>query len=113
MRIEIRNGNGVSAVIITFDTRPSEFDSDYDRNKFFRGLHGWKQTVPSGEKKYFYRRSGLLDEVPHIKVADSAFIVAMANMQRVVEYFEQWSDKVDYEVMEIMMSKKRVHELME
>ena len=113
MRIEIRReGDGVSAVIITFDTRPAEFDSNYERNKFFRGLHGWKQTVPAGEKKYYYRRSGLLDEVPHIKVADSAFIVAMANMQRVVDYFEEWSDKVDYEIMEIMMSKKRVHDLL-
>jgi len=111
MRIEIRNGDGVHAVIITFDTKIQDFDSDYDRNKFFRGLHGWKQTVPSGEKKYFYRRNGLLDEVPHIKVADSAFIVAMENMKRVLDYFDEWSDKVDYEIMEIMMSKSRANML--
>ncbi len=110
MRIEIR-GNGCSAVIITFDTKVEEFDSDYDRSKFFRGLHGWKQTVPSGEKKYLYHRSGLLDEVPHIKVADSAFIVAMENMKRVMEFFEDWENKVDYEIMQIMMPKSRLREL--
>jgi len=36
MRIEIRK-NG-AAVIITFDTLPQKFDSDYERNKFFREL---------------------------------------------------------------------------
>lgn len=50
MHIEIRDGDEVPAVIIIIDTKPGEFDSDYERNKFFRGLHGWKQTVPVGEK---------------------------------------------------------------
>ncbi len=112
MKIEIRR-EGLPAVIITFDTKGDEFDSDYERNKFFRGLHGWKQTVPAGEKRYMYRRNGILDEVPHIKIADSAFIVAMENMQRIVDYFDEWTNKVDYEIMEIMMSKKRVSELTE
>src|SRR3989344_3798718 len=84
MRIEIR-GNG-AAVIITFDTIGKRFDSDYERNKFFRELHGWNQTVPSGGKRYEYRRPGLLDEIPHIRVADSAFIVAMEHMKRMQQF---------------------------
>ena len=102
MRIEIQR-NGANAVIITFHTHTERFESAYERSKFFRELHGWKQTVPKNGKRYLYRRSGLLDEVPHIKIADSAFIVAMKNMQRMLQYFKEWSDKVEYDMMEIMM----------
>ncbi len=102
MRVEIRR-NGANAVIITFHTHADKFESDYERSKFFRELHGWNQTVPKNGKKYLYRRDGLLDEIPHIKVADSAFIVAMEHMQRMMKYFGEWSDKVECEMMEIMM----------
>ncbi len=102
MRIEIRK----DAVIITFDTVSENFESSNERNKFFRGLYGWNQVVPGNDKKYTYRRNGILDDVPHIKIADSAFIVAMEHMKRLIEYFEEWEDKVDYEIMEIMMKRK-------
>ena len=110
MRIEIR-GNG-AAVIITFDTIPQRFDSDYERNKFFRELHGWNQVVPSGGKRYEYRRSGLLDEVPHIKVADGAFIVAMEHMKRMEHFFNEWHDKVHCEMMKIMMDPEQMRKLL-
>ena len=113
MRIEIQK-NGANAVIITFHTQTERFESDYERSKFFRELHGWKQTVPKNGKKYLYRRAGLLDEVPHIKIADSAFIVAMKNMQRMLQYFQGWSDKVEYDMMEIMMHDEAlIRKLME
>ncbi|MBI4154390.1 hypothetical protein HY501_03565 [Candidatus Woesearchaeota archaeon] len=101
MRIEIRR-NGQPAVIITFRTRPEKFDSDYERIKFFRELHGWNQTVPRNGKRYVYRRRGILDEVPHAKIADSAFVVAMENMKRFIDYFDAWQEKVEYDMMEIM-----------
>ena len=104
MRIEIRP----DAVIITFDTISENFESGNERNKFFRGLYGWNQVVPKNDKRYVYRRNGILDEVPHIKIADSAFIVAMEHMKRLIEYFDEWEDKVDYEMMEIMMKKKEM-----
>ena len=109
MRIEIR-GNG-AAVIITFDTQAKKFDSDYERNKFFRELHGWKQTVPSGGKRYEYRRPGILDEIPHIRVADSAFIVAMEHMKRMEQFFREWDDKVEYDMMKIMMQPETLKKL--
>ncbi len=111
MRIEI-HGNG-AAVIITFDTQAKKFDSDYERNKFFRELHGWKQTVPSGGKRYEYRRLGLLDEIPHIRVADSAFIVAMEHMKRMQQFFREWEDKVEYDMMKIMMQPEQLKRLFE
>ena len=107
MKIEVRR-NGVPVAIVTFHTMVEKFDSDYDRSKFFRELHGWKQTVPKNGKRYLYRRPGLLDEVPHIKVADSAFIVAMNHMQRVMDYFEEWHDKVEYDMMKLMMNDRRL-----
>jgi hypothetical protein len=106
MRIEIRN-NG-AAVIITFDTQAKKFESEYERNKFFRELHGWNQIVPRGGKRYQYRRNGLLDEIPHIRVADSAFIVALEHMKRMEEFFDAWEDKVHCDMMRIMMEDQRM-----
>ena len=102
MKIEVRK-NGVPVAIVTFHTRIDQFESDYERSKFFRELHGWKQTIPRNGKRYLYHRSGLLNDVPHIKVADSAFIVALKHMNRFERYFEEWQDKVEYDMMQIMM----------
>lgn len=107
MKIEVRR-NGVPVAIVTFHTRPEKFDSDYERVKFFKGLHGWNQVVPNKQKRYIYRRPGILEETPHVKVADSAFIVAMQNMKRIMDYFEEWSDKVEVEMMEAMMRDREI-----
>jgi len=106
VRIEISK-NGQRVVIVTFDTHSENFDSNYDRNKFFRELHGWKQTVPHGDKRYSYQRPGLLDEVPHMKIADSVFAVAMEHMKQVEEFFKQWQEKVEYDTIQVMMTRQR------
>ena len=110
MRIEIRKKGMRSAVIITFHTT-KRFESDYERSKFFRELYGWKQMVPKEEKKYFYRRNGIMDEIPHIKIADSVFIIALRNMQKMMRFFEEWNDKVDYDMMEVMLRRNRLKEI--
>ena len=110
MRIEIDDCN---AVIITFHTRSERFVSDYERTKFFRELHGWKQSVPCREKRYVYRRGGLLDEVPHIKIADSVFAVSLRRMQEVMEFFDEWGDKVDCETMRIKVIEDRLLKMLE
>jgi len=112
VKIEVRR-NGVPVAIITFHTKPERFDSDYERVKFFKELHGWNQTVPRNGKRYTYRRSGLLDEVPHVKLADSAFMVALQHMKRVEEYFDAWAGKVHCDMMEAMLrDQARIRELM-
>ncbi|MFH0832211.1 MAG: hypothetical protein V1900_00615 [Candidatus Aenigmatarchaeota archaeon] len=103
--------NFAQVVIISFHTKTENFESDYDRSKFFKGLYGWKQTISKEKKKYLYRRNGLLDEVPHVKIADSVFMTAMENLKRIEEYFDQWERKVDYEIMEAMMERKRLREI--
>jgi hypothetical protein len=100
------------AVLISFDTCSDKFDSAYERNKFFRQLHGWKQIIPGkAKKRYLYHRDGLLDEVPHIKVADSAFIISMRNMEKMMEFFEQWADKVHCEMLKIVLGDKEWRKL--
>mgnify|MGYP001619007617 FL=1 len=93
-------------VIITFRTRSERFESDYERNKFFRGLYGWKQIVPKNHRRYLYHRAGLLDDIDHEKIADSVLMVAMKDMQRVMRYFQQWNDKVECEAMEVYVRKR-------
>ena len=111
MRIEIQRKGLRQVVIIKFNTRSDKFDSNYDRNKFFRGLHGWKQIIPSEKKRYLYKRSGLLDEIPHAKIADSVFMVAIENMKQVIDYFEQWEKKIDYEITEVMMEREKLKKM--
>ena len=104
VRITIRRGSEM--VIITFRTRSERFESDYERNKFFRGLYGWKQIVPKNHKKYLYHRAGLLDSIEHEKIADSVLMVAMKDMERVMKYFDEWHGKVDCEAMEVFLRKR-------
>ena len=111
MRIEIHKKGLRQAVIITFHTKSEKFNSNYERNKFFRGLHGWKQIIPSEKKKYLYKRSGLLDEIPHAKIADSVVMVAMENMKRIMRYFDEWENKIDYEMTEVMMEREKLKKM--
>lgn len=105
-RIEIRrSGNGI-AILICFDSDADKFDSDYERTKFFRGLYGWNQVIRKGESVYEYHREGLLNEIPHIKVESSAFIVALKEMRRILDYFDEWSDKVTWRTFKVLLDAK-------
>ena len=107
MRIEIRRqGSEIPVVIITFRTRNDRFDSEYEKSKFFRELHGWKQTVPHNGKRYVYIRKGLLGEIPHIKIAESTFIVPKDEIDAIRHYMEGWSDKVEFEMMDMIMRQR-------
>lgn|SRR3989338_838159 len=107
MKIEIRRGGQeMPVVIITFHTRNDRFDSEYEKSKFFRELHGWKQTVPRNGKRYVYLRKGVLGEVQHIRVAESTFIVPSEQAKTVIDYFQEWADKVEVEMMDMMMRQR-------
>ena len=112
MRIVIKK-NESNAVIITFHTHIERFDSDYERSKFFRELHGWKQVVPGNEKSYSYRRSGFLDEVPHMKIADSVFMVAQERIKEVVKFFDEWENKVDYDMMHVKVVEEKIMKMLD
>ena len=108
MKIVVRKNGVAKAVIITFETKAENFDSAYDRNKFFRDLHGWNQSVPHGQKVYRYRRQGLLDEIPHVKIADSAFMVMEEHMRQMQDFFDRWEEKVEFEMMEVMLEQQKL-----
>jgi len=112
MKIRIRrNREGKVAVLISFDCHSDKFDSNYERNKFFRGLYGWKQTIKKNKCTYEYRREGLLDEIPHIKVDSSVFIVAMKEMNRILRYMKEWEDKIDYKIFKVILDRDECERL--
>ena len=110
MRITIKNSTG-RCVIISFRTIPKKFESDYERSKFFRELYGWKQTVPKNGRIYLYKRAGVLDDVPHKKIADSVFLIATEHMKRMEEFFSEWGEKVEYDIMNVMVDRNRIKDL--
>jgi len=95
------------AVIVCFSVRSEKFESNYERNKFFRELYGWKQIIKREEKKYIYKRNGLLNRVPHIKVHDSVFIIAKKHLDEIQRFLEEWEDKVIWNVVDILMESKK------
>jgi len=96
------------AILICFNVRSDKFDSNYERNKFFRGLYGWKQmikkeTADGDEKTYVYERGGLLDEIPHKKVDQSSFFVDMEDADEIFRFFKEWADKVMLNAFKVIL----------
>jgi hypothetical protein len=106
---------GKKAVLIAFSVQSEKFENQYERNKFFRGLYGWKQTIKKEvvisrkqkpqEKVYIYRREGLLDEIPHEKVDQSSFIVPEDDVDKIMKFFEEWRDKVIWKSFKVLLDE--------
>ncbi|MCK5452069.1 MAG: hypothetical protein KAI51_01415 [Candidatus Aenigmarchaeota archaeon] len=95
------------AVLVTFSVRSDMFDSDYERNKFYRGLYGWRQKIKKSYGEYEYYKDGLLDEMPFVKVDKSLFIISCSNMQRVRGYMDIWRRKVEYDIFEVLLTPEQ------
>src|SRR3989304_8819554 len=113
MRIEIKRKGGGAAILITFDTIKENFDSPSERNRFFWELHGRKQVVTKDSGRYEYEKEGLLDEIPNIRVADSVFIIMQEHMKRMMEFFDEWDDKVEFDTFPVLLNQKRIREMRE
>jgi hypothetical protein len=111
MRVEIRKKNDNTAILISFDTVRENFQSVSERNKFFKELHGWKQTVVKESRRYEYNREGVLNEIPNIQVSNSVFIIAMEHMKRMQEFFDQWQKKVQFEMFPVLLDERKKKEL--
>lgn len=85
---------GVEAVIVSYETRGDRFESRGERNAFYRGLLGYRQTVRRNDRVYRYDKDGVLDRVPHLKVADSVFLVPREAYGPLEEYLDEWGRKV-------------------
>jgi hypothetical protein len=111
MRIEIKRRKENTAVLISFDTVREKFESASERNRFYWELHGRKQVVIKQSGRYEYDREGLLEEIPNIKVSDSVFIIAMEHMKRMMQFFKEWQDKVEFETFPVLLDDKKKKEL--
>ena len=113
MRIEIRKKKGQQAILISFDTVRENFKSASERNRFYWKLHGRKQVVIKKSGRYEYNREGLLEEIPHIKVANSVFIIAMEHMRRMMKFFDEWEDKIELKTFPVLLDEIEMKKLRE
>lgn len=113
MQIEIRRKKENTAILISFDTVREKFESASERNRFYWELYGRKQVVVKQSGRYEYNREGVMEDIPHIKVADSVFIIAMEHMKRMMEFFKGWQDKVEFETFPVLLDERKKRELAE
>lgn len=102
-----RDKSGSLAALVSFRANSDKFDSNYERNKFYRGLYGWEQVVKKRGKKYTYDHKGLLDKVPHIKVDKSVYIFPLKTLDRVTDYLDEWGNKVEYKTFRTLLDEDR------
>ena len=98
------------AALITYNTERKNFDSVYERNKFYRGLFGYKQTVRKNGKEYEYEKDGLMDEIPHLRIDDSVFITQKRYVEKVEEYFREWGEKVSKHIFTVIIEDRTIIE---
>ena len=96
------------ASLLTYSTEKKNFDSVYERNKFYRGLFGYKQTVKKNGKTYEYDKDGLMDRIPNIRIDDSVFIVSRERKDDVKEYFVEWEPKVSYHIFKVVIEDQDI-----
>ncbi|MFB6203154.1 MAG: hypothetical protein ABEK01_01535 [Candidatus Nanohaloarchaea archaeon] len=96
--------------LLTYNTKRENFESVYERNKFYRGLFGYTQTVKRNGKVYEYDKEGILDEVPNVRIDDSVFIIPQEQIGPVKEYLMDWTGKVSHHVFTVIVEEKEILE---
>ena len=113
MKIEIRKKKEQTAILISFDTIKERFESPSERNRFYWKLYGRKQVVVKETKRYEYQREGLLKDIPNIKVSDSVFIIALEHMKKMMDFFNEWEDKIELKTFPVLLDEDELEELKE
>jgi len=67
---------------------------------FVKKFYG--QTTTSHRGKYRYRRRGLLDEIPHIKLGRGVIIIRPIDLDRVTRFLDEW--EADYTTRDILLN---------
>jgi hypothetical protein len=93
------------AVLFAFTIKNNKLSSSYEKVKFFKMLYGWKQVVSTKKNKYEYERPGLLTKIPHIKVDQSSFIVSEDFTDRIIEFFNEWADKIIWKSFKVLLEE--------
>ena len=95
------------AILVIFTIKTKKFESISERNRFYKELYGWKQIVKKQEKRYVYRRNGLLDEIPHIRVDRSVFIILREHMKKIERFMKEWEDKIKWDAFDVLLDEER------
>jgi hypothetical protein len=101
------------ASLLTYNTVREKFESVYERNKFYRGLFGYRQTVRKNGKEYEYDKDGLMDRICCVRIDDSVFVVAKQAIEEVEEYFSDWGDRVNYRLFRVVLEDPDLIDRME
>lgn len=96
--------SGKKAVLITFSIKSEKFKNYYERNKFFRELYGWRQIIKK-EKVYSYQREGLLNEIPHMRVDQSSFIIPEDEFDKIEKFMREWGEKVMWKAFKVLLEE--------
>jgi len=113
MKITIKKKGNGTGILISFSTQGENFESVSERSKFFEKLHGRKQIIIRQNKKYKYHRPGVLDEIPHIPVDNSVFIIMQEHMKQMEQFFNEWEDKVMVKSFPVLLDDEEMEKLQE
>ncbi len=75
--------------------------------KFRQSVYG--VTTSSGKGRYRYRRIGLLDDIPHVKLYWGAILILQRDLKRLKELLETFS--AEFETREVKPTKADLKEL--
>ncbi len=73
---------------------------DKDRaSELVKRLYGQRTSSHGG--KYVYRRKGLLDEIPHVRLIRGVILVRVKDAERVVRFLERFGAEVHRRAVEL------------
>lgn len=110
MKITIKRRGTHEAILISFSTNNNRFSSSSERTKFFEELYGRRQIIKRERRVYEYNREGALPR-SHIKVDNSVFIIAMKHMQEMMNFFDEWKNKVQVKSFPVLLDDQDAEEL--
>jgi len=100
--------NDAHSMIISFSINSGICKSPSEKTKFFKKLYGWNQKVPGKKKEYEYRREGVLDEVPHMRISQSSFIIPEEDFEKISQFFEEWQKKVIFNAFKVLIEDESI-----
>ena len=92
-------------MLICFSTRGKKFRNSSERNRFFKELYGWEQRLRKGRNTYVYKRNGLLDEIKHLKLDQSTFLIEESEVEKILEFFRAWEKKVMWRMLKVILEE--------
>lgn len=92
----------MNAKLICYDLKKLSQVKKVDVN---RALFGY--TEYSNNAKYTYKRQGLLEKMPHLRLAKAVIIVENKNGNKIIRTLKK--NKAKYKMFSIMVSKSILH----